>query len=116
MKATKPRVYTGEGSAIDNYNNPKKELQTIVKGINGSSNWGLFDKNNLQHKTLLSQLRTLQWVVPSNKWGEVADITRLGEFLQSDKSPVKKPLANMKPEEVSKIIECFKAMIRKKYK
>lgn len=118
MTATKARVYEGQGSAIDDYMKPKEQLQTIVQGGRGhsKSNWGLFDKNNQQHKTLLSQLRTLQWVVPDEKWGEVADLSRLSDFLKSDKSPVNKPLKKMETDEVSKIIECFKSMVRKMYK
>lgn len=114
MTATKPKPYEGTGSPIDNYFNPKKQLETIVKG--GGENWGFFDKNNQQHKAVLSQLRTLQWTTKSERWGEVADINRLSDFLKSDKSPVKKPLTKMEPHEVSKIIECLKSMVTKKYK
>ena len=116
MTTTKaPQVYTGFGSAIDNYNNPKKQLQNIVKGAN-DTNWGLFDNKNKQHKTILSQLRTLQWVVPSEKHGEVADLNRLSEFLKTDKSPVNKPLKKMDEKELSKMISCFESMVTKKYK
>lgn len=114
MTATKPKVYEGTGSPIDNYFNPKKQLETIVKG--GGKCWGLFDKNNQQHKAVLSQLRQLQWTTKSERWGEIADINRLSDFLKSDKSPVKKPLTKMGPHEVSKIIECLKSMVTKKYK
>lgn len=79
-------------------------------------NWALFDKNNKQHLAILAQMRTLQWVTKSDKWGEVADMDRLSSFLKSDKSPVKKPLKKMTTDEVSKIIECFKSMIVKRYK
>lgn len=115
---TKPYTYEGTGSAIDDYHKPKQQLQTIVQGgrSHSKSNWGLFDKNNKQHKAVLSQLRTLQWVKHSEKWGEVADLDRLSDFLKSDKSPVKKPLKDMTEKEVSKIIECLKSMVRKKYK
>ena len=118
MTATKPYIYEGSGSAIDDYNKPKQQLQTIVQGgrSHSNSNWGLFDKTNKQHMTLLSQLRTLQWTVKSGKWGEVADLSRLSDFLKSDKSPVNKPLKKMEPSEVSKIIECFKSMVIKNYK
>lgn len=119
MKATRsPYLFTGEGSAIDHYNDPTKQLQKIVQGgrSHSKSNWGLFDKNNLQHKTLLSQLRTLQWTIKNDKWGEVADLQRLSDFLKSDRSPVKKPLKNMEPIEVSKIISCFESMVNKSYK
>lgn len=118
MTATKAYVYEGQGSAIDDYNAPKKQLQTIVQGgrCHSKSNWGLFDKNNQQHKTILSLLRQAQWVVPNGKWGEVPDISRLSEFLKSDKSPINKPLKDMEPEEVSKIIEAFKGIVKSKYK
>ena len=118
MTATKAYVYEGQGSAIDDYNAPKKQLQTIVQGgrCHSKSNWGLFDKNNQQHKTILSLLRQAQWVVPNGKWGEVPDINRLSEFLKSDKSPVNKPLKKMEPSEVSKIIEALKGIVKSKYK
>jgi hypothetical protein len=118
MTPTKARIYTGSGSPIDDYHNPKKQLENIVSGgrNTGKENWGFFDKNNQQHKAVLSQLRQLQWTTKSERWGEVADINRLSEFLKSDKSPVKKPLKDMEPQEVSKIIECLKSMITKKYK
>lgn len=118
MTTTKPQVYTGTGSAIDNYHNPKKELQNIVKGVSSykQKNWGLFDNNNLQHKAILSQLRALEWTVENGKWGEVADISRLSDFLKSDKSPINKPLKEMDQAELSKMISCFESMVTKKYK
>jgi hypothetical protein len=67
--------------------------------------WGAFDKNNNQHRYILSILRTANIVVKSEKWGEVPDTAGwLNRFLQSPKSPVKKPLKKMSPFEVSKII------------
>jgi hypothetical protein len=119
MIATKsPYLFEGTGSAVDDYQKPKGQLTTILQGgrSNSKSNWAFFDKNNKQHLTLLSQLRTVQWTIPNDRYGEVADLNRLSDFLKSDKSPVKKPLKDMKPEEVSKIIECFKSMVIKKYK
>ena len=119
MTATKKAyIYEGSGSAIDDYNAPKKQLQTIVQGgrTHSKSNWGLFDKNNQQHKTLLSLLRQAQWTIPNERWGEVADLPRLSDFLKSDKSPIKKPLKKMEPWEVSKIIEALKGIVKSKYK
>ena len=118
MTTTKPYIYEGQGSAIDDYNSQKQQQQTIAQGgrTHSKSNWGLFDKNNQQHKTILSLLRQAQWVVPNGKWGEVPDINRLSEFLKSDKSPVNKPLKKMEPSEVSKIIEALKGIVKSKYK
>ena len=89
--------------------------QPLSKG-EGSENWGLFDKNNKQHLTILAQMRTAQWVKPSKKWGEIPDIERLSEFLKSDKSPINKPLKQMQPSEVSKIIEAMKGIVKSIYK
>ena len=114
--ATKPRIYTGESSPVDDYFNPQHNPVSVQNSDRAQENWGLFDKNNKQHLTLLSQLRTLQWTISSTKWGEVADLERLSEFLKSDKSPINHPLKKMDTKEVSKIIECFKSMITKKYK
>jgi hypothetical protein len=117
IKTKYPQVYTGTGSAIENYNQPKKQLENIVKGVKPlKKNWGFFNNRDPQHKAVLSHLRTLQKVVPCEKWGEVADIKWLGEFLQSDKSPVQKPLKKMNKEEVSKIISCLGSMVTKQYK
>ncbi|MDQ8012016.1 MAG: hypothetical protein REI96_06190 [Flavobacterium nitrogenifigens] len=116
MKTT-PYLYTGSGSAIDDYNKPKSELQNIVQGgRSAKNNWGAFDKKNKLHLTILSQLRTLQWTTKSQKWGEVADINRLSDFLKSDKSPVNKPLTDMTQQELSKIISCFDSIITKHFK
>jgi hypothetical protein len=113
MTAIKSYLYEGTGSATEDYFKPKS---TEIQSKTPSGDWGLFDKKNKQHLTLLSQLRTVQWTIPNERYGEVADLNRLSDFLKSDKSPVKKPLKDMVPHEVSKIIECFKSMVRKKYK
>lgn len=79
-------------------------------------NWALFDKTNTQHRTILAQMRTSQWVVPHDKHGEVPDLERLSNWLKSDKSPVKKPLKQMESWELSKTIEALKGIVKSKYK
>jgi hypothetical protein len=79
-------------------------------------NWASFDKENKQHLTILAQMRTAQWVIPNEKYGEVPDLNRLSDFLKSDKSPINKPLKKMEPWEVSKIIEAFKGIVKSIYK
>jgi hypothetical protein len=109
MTATKPQVYTGEGSAIDNYLSPQPTSSN-------TENWAIFDKTNTQHKTILSLLRQAQWVVPHPRHGEVADLARLSTFLKSDKSPIKKPLKAMTDKETSKLIQALKGIVKSKYK
>lgn len=104
----------------------QKQAVSIINGFNpnrvlnpvrvGTENWGLFDKNNKQHLTVLAQMRTAQWVIPNDKYGEVPDLERLSEFLKSEKSPINKPLKKMEPWEVSKVIEAFKGIVKSKYK
>ncbi|MEO6176801.1 MAG: hypothetical protein ABIP27_16740 [Flavobacterium circumlabens] len=109
MKETKPTVYAGSGSAIDNYNAPKP--------VNTES-WGAFDKNNRQHRTLMALCRNRQWVKPDDKHpsGEVADMDgAFSEFLKSERSPVKKPLMEMTPQEVSKIIIAMSGVVKHKW-
>jgi hypothetical protein len=71
-------------------------------------NWGLFDNSNSQHRRIQANLRTADIVVKNERWGEVADMLGwFNRFLKSEKSPVKKPLKKMTPQEVSKIIKAL---------
>lgn len=109
MTATKkPIVYSGTGSAIDNYNSSTPT---------NNENWGVFDLNNQQHKYIMALCRTRQWTKPSERWGTVADMDgAFSTFLKSPKSPVKKPLQDMTPKEVSKIIVALGGIVEHKFK
>ncbi|QSW90727.1 hypothetical protein J0383_07925 [Flavobacterium endoglycinae] len=109
MTKTKPIVYSGSGSAIDNYNSEKP-----VK----TENWGVFDAKNKQHRTIMALCRNRQWVKPDDKHpsGQVADMDgAFSDFLKSDRSPVKKPLMDMKPQELTKIIVAMSGVVRHKW-
>ena len=102
---------TGDNNKTSLRNITQAQAVRIIKQQTGSDssgaveNWGAFDKNNSQHRYILSILRTANIVVKSQKWGEVPDTAGwLNRFLQSPKSPIKKPLKKMSPTEVSKII------------
>lgn len=81
-----------------------------------SENWAVFNKNNPKHKVILSLLYQMQWVKPSEKWGEVPDLDRLSNFLQSEKSPVKKKLKDMEPLELEKLIKALNGIVKHRYK
>ena len=81
-----------------------------------TENWAVFDKNNPKHKVILSLLYQMQWVKPSEKWGEVPDLDRLSNFLQSEKSPVKKKLKDMEPLELEKLIKALNGIVKHRYK
>lgn len=80
--------------------------------------WGFyarFDVQNPQHKALLARCHELGWVV-SHDGRVVADLNKLGGWLISKRSPVKKALMEMSHKEVSKIIFAIENMIKSKYK
>lgn len=77
--------------------------------------WGKFDKHNKQHAKVRSTLITMGWRKTDDKFGVIADMERFGEWLQSGKSPVKKPLLKMEPSEVSIIIHALERMSYKKH-
>ncbi|WP_167597668.1 hypothetical protein [Leeuwenhoekiella sp. ZYFB001] len=81
-----------------------------------ASTWGKFDKNNQRHKAILSLLIQIKWTTDHPRFGRVADITRFGAWLQSDRAPVRKPLLKMHPEEVSKIINALEGILKSLYK
>lgn len=78
--------------------------------------WGFFDRKNAQHKQIQSLLHQVKWTMPNTKWGRVPDLTRFGSWLQSDKSPVQKPLKKMSPAECSKTISALNGILKSMYK
>ncbi len=80
--------------------------------------WGGFDAKNTTHIYIMSLLHQMGWTVfAKRKKGMrvVPDVGRLGEFLQSEKSPVKKPLRKMNKQELSKLITALESMLNKQY-
>ncbi|WP_419486994.1 hypothetical protein [Chryseobacterium bernardetii] len=78
------------------------------------SPWGFFDKRNNQHRNVLSICHSLGWVSEENP--QFVDLHRLGGWLKSDRSPVKKPLKEMSSAEVSKIIFALQNIVKTTYK
>lgn len=80
--------------------------------------WGLFDKDNQQHKTILALCMNYGWKRRNPKSGyDIADISALGNWLKNDpRCPVRKPLKKMDTIETSKIISALENMVGGKYK
>lgn len=89
----------------------KEVIQT--KKPDYKDNWAVFNPKRKQHKYILSLCIQYGWSIESNKWGEIADLQRLSNWLKSDLSPVKKPLKDMSPTETSKIIFALESMNEK---
>ena len=78
--------------------------------------WGMFDRLNHQHSKVLSLLHQLQWTVKDARRGNLPDIERLGQWLQSKRCPVNKPLKKMDSTELNKIFTALKGIIKATYK
>lgn len=76
-----------------------------------TKNWAFYDKDNNKHMYILSLLRQMRWTVPHHIHGEVADLERFSNWLKSMKSPVKKPLKSMSPEETSRLITALESIV-----
>ena len=77
--------------------------------------WGAFDPKNQQHKYVLSLCQQYGWTRSHPKYGSVADLGRLGKWLRSERSPVRKPLIKMTAQELSTIINAMESMVKKEY-
>lgn len=77
--------------------------------------WGYFDKNNPKHKLILSLCIQYGWTSQSEKHVEVADLIKLGNWLQYGSAPVHKPLKQLDNVELEKTIKALKRMITWKY-
>ncbi len=71
-----------------------------------------FDAKNSKHKAILSLCHQYGWEV-YQKGRYIADMHRLAEWL-NDKSPVQKPLTEMTPQELSKVIKAMENMVATK--
>lgn len=92
------------------------ELITHLGGMPlGKKCWGTFDMSNKRHRYVLSLLHQLGWVTTNAALRQIADIERLGDWLESHRAPVQKPLLKMKPHELSKTITALEQMTLKKY-
>lgn len=81
----------------------------------GEVGWGRFDKDNRQHRYILSLLRQIGWTKTSDRYGQIADMERFGQWLQSKRSPVQKPLKKMNGNELTKVINALGSMTVKKW-
>ena len=69
-----------------------------------------FDAKNPQHKRIMAQLYTIGWTKKVNG-REIPDFKPFANWLKT-KSPVKMPLKEMSPKQVSKVIFAFGAVVK----
>ena len=82
--------------------------------------WSYFDKSNSKHMYILSLCIQFGWSKEHYKTDNtVADLGALDSWLRGNatigQSPVKKPLEEMTPQELSKVITALESMTVKRY-
>lgn len=113
---------TGDVSKTSTNTLTFEQANKIIENRGGTpsrgSNWGMFSKDNEQHRKILSLCQDYGWQTKHPVRGiTIADIATLGNWLEKDyRCPVKKPLKKMNQEELTKIINALTIMVRKKYK
>lgn len=78
--------------------------------------WAYFDKFNKQHMYIVSLCMQTGWTKLHPRYGHVADLERLSNFLKSNRSPAQKPLSSMTREELSKTITAIEGVAKHNYK
>lgn len=89
------------------------EAQALIDSL--QVHWARFRKNNRQHMYIVSLLRQMGWTQTSDRYGIIADMDRLSDFLKSKRSPIRKPLQQMTTEETTTLINCLESMLGKKF-
>lgn len=97
------------------------EANALIERLGGEphyyENWAKFNKHNKQHMYVLSLCVQYGWTSLSPKYGAVANLMELSEWLKyGKKCPVNKPLTAMKTDELSKIITALEGMVDWKLK
>lgn len=121
QKKSLVQLYTGDIAKTSTNDLTHFQANQIIQRLGGKpiayGNWAFFDKSNQQHRQILSLCIQYGWSNTSGKHSEVANLNRLDNWLRTDKRcPVAKPLKQMIPQELSKIIVALEGMIKWKYK
>ncbi|CDF80602.1 hypothetical protein, putative phage protein [Formosa agariphila KMM 3901] len=94
------------------------QANQIISQLGGTAvqnRWCLFNVNSRAHLNILSLCMQLGWQWYNDTQGRYyANMNTFGGWLQT-KAPVKKPLLDMQPQEVSKTIAALESMISKSY-
>lgn len=120
LKAAMVEAQTLDPKKTSTNNLTHDQANNIIEELGGKpllyDNWAFYDKSKKSHKYILSLAIQYGWVIKHDKYGEVADLCKISEWLKSEKSPVKIPLQKMTPVQVSKVIIALENMVSKHYK
>ena len=105
IDATDGRTATSREISID-------EASDIINRL--CNNWAKFDKENSQHRYILSLLHQLGWVDHSTGLA-LPDLDRLSYWLKSKRCPINKPIKAMTTKELTKVINALESMTAKAY-
>jgi hypothetical protein len=98
-----------------NFEQANMILVQLGKEPHKASNYAVFDKTNNRHKYILSLCITYGWSKWSAKFGKIANLDKLNEWMHSKFCPVQKPLKKMNSDELDKFIAALESMTVKKF-
>lgn len=101
---------TGDKKKTSTMDLTPTQAQDLINRL--CTNWAKFDKENVQHKYILSLLIQIGWTTEHKRYGQVADLARFSDWLKSRRSPVIKPLVSMTRDETSKIIYALEGIVK----
>lgn len=115
LKAAIVHQYTNDWNKTSTKDLTLDQANQLIERFGGKpiqyENWAFFDVHQASHRTILSLAMQYGWqTYREDKGIYVADLYKLSEWLKSKKSPVNKPIMQMAPQEVSKIIYALEQM------
>lgn len=98
----------------------KNTRGTVFKNVRFDNldlnDWQGFDARNPKDRLVLSLCRQMGWVTDHPTAGRVADMKRLGDWLKSERSPVRKSLLEMDDRlEKPKVIKALENMVKQNF-
>ncbi|MFD2566101.1 hypothetical protein [Pseudotenacibaculum haliotis] len=112
--------YTRDQSKVSTKDLTFEQANDLIVDLGGYpevNEWAAFKVAKDSHRYILSLLQHSGWTYYSHRFNRtVADMNRFGEWLQSEKSPVKKPLVKQTPQETSKTIVALEGVLKHELK
>ena len=107
--------YTQDFSKYSTQDLTFEQANALIVDLGGKpvyNEWTAFNNKKKSHRYILSLLQHAGWVRYDKQLKRhVADMNRFGQWLQSENSPVKKPLTLQTKEEVSKTITALEGIL-----
>jgi len=118
LKKTLVQNITNDANKTSTNDLTHKQANQIIQSFGQKpilyDNWAYFDNSKPSHRQILSLAIQYGWFVNDSKYGQIADLHKISEWLKS-KAPVKNKLQKMTASEISKTISALENMVKHKF-